>query len=91
VEQYASLIKAQVEQHWRLPQGSRNGLSCLLKITLTPEGSVLDVSVAQSSGDPTFDQSAIAAVYRASPLPLPSAPEAMAVFRSFNFKFYPGG
>jgi colicin import membrane protein len=91
VEQYASLIKTRVEQNWRLPQGSRHDSSCLLKITLTPEGRVLNVSVVQSSGDSTFDQSAIAAVYRASPLPVPSAPEAMAVFRSFNFKFYPGG
>jgi colicin import membrane protein len=80
-----------VENAWRLPQDSLFGLSCALNIQLDPAGNVIDVRLTQSSGDRNFDNSAIAAVYRASPLPLPIDPDAAALFRNFNFKFNPGG
>jgi colicin import membrane protein len=91
VARYSNLIQRQVERNWLLPYGSLPGLSCVLRITLTTEGKVLDVQLTRSSGDPSFDRSAIAAVRRASPLPVPPDPEVRAVFQSFNFKFTPGG
>jgi colicin import membrane protein len=73
-----------------LPAGSREGLSCILTITLTSRGEVLNVTLSRSSGDPSFDRSAVAAVYRASPLPVPADPGVLENFRSFNFVFKPG-
>jgi colicin import membrane protein len=58
---------------------------------MIPGGTVTSVEVVQSSGDPSFDRSAVAAVQRASPLPVSADPEVMDRFRSFNFRFNPGG
>ena len=66
-------------------------LSCTLRIVMTGSGAVTDVQIVQSSGDTAFDNSAIAAVQKASPLPTPSDPDVLAKFRTFNFRFKPGG
>jgi colicin import membrane protein len=46
------------------------------------------VSVVRGSGNAAFDQSVIAAVYNASPIPVPSGP-AFERFREFDLKFSP--
>jgi colicin import membrane protein len=50
---------------------------------------VKSVQVIKSSGDEVFDRSAVTAVYKAAPLPLPKDPKDAAEFRSFNFDFKP--
>jgi len=47
------------------------------------------VRVAQGSGDPLFDESAVVAVQRASPLPFPTEPKYYEFIREFQFKFSP--
>jgi colicin import membrane protein len=71
--------------------GSSANQSCTLRISMTSSGMVTDVQIVQSSGDTAFDNSAIAAVQKASPLPAPSDAEVLAKFRTFNFRFKPGG
>ncbi|MFZ1828588.1 MAG: cell envelope integrity protein TolA, partial [Candidatus Competibacteraceae bacterium] len=88
---HAALIKQRVERNWSLPMGSSANQSCTLRISMTPSGVVTDVQIVQSSGDTAFDNSAIAAVQKASPLPAPSDAEVLAKFRTFNFRFKPGG
>jgi colicin import membrane protein len=51
----------------------------------------VDVSVVTSSGDGAFDRSAVAAVYKASPLDLPREPGLADRFRVFNLDFRPEG
>ena len=63
----------------------------MLSIKLTSQGKVISAKVIQSSGDNDFDRSAEDAVWRASPLPMPPDPEVQETFRSFNFRFKPGG
>ena len=58
---------------------------------MTSSGAVTAVQIAQSSGDTAFDNSAVAAVQKASPLPVPGDPEVLSKFRNFNFRFKPGG
>ena len=70
---------------------SNSNLSCILKIAMTPSGAVTDVQIVQSSGDTSFDNSAVAAAHKASPLPVPGDPDVLAKFRTFNFRFKPGG
>ena len=67
----ASVIKPYVKRQWILPPVSQGGLSCELIITISGSGAVTGVKVARSSGDSLFDNSAVAAVRRASPLPMP--------------------
>jgi len=69
--EYVTNIKSAVEGNWTRPQGAEKGLQCKLKVTQTPDGRVLDVSVTHSSGNGAFDRSAVAAVFKASPLPKP--------------------
>jgi len=45
--------------------------------------------VAESSGDRLFDESAVIAVQRASPLPFPAEPKYYEFIKEFNFKFAP--
>ena len=91
VGKYAALFRSRVERSWSIPPGSTSGLICLLKIELQPDGKVQNVSITQSSGDEDFDRSAVTAVRKAAPFPLPDNPEAAARFKSFNFKFNPRG
>ncbi len=91
VGKYAALLRSRVERSWSIPPGSASGLICLLKIELQPDGKVQNVSITQSSGDESFDRSAVVAVRKAAPFPLPDNPEAAARFKSFTFKFNPRG
>ena len=54
-----------------------------------PGGDVTSVQVIKSSGDTAFDRSAEAAVYKASPLPMPDDPRVAQQLRSFTFTFKP--
>ncbi|SDG85712.1 TonB family protein [Roseospirillum parvum] len=72
-------IRAHVQRHWNIPAGARDAteMSVELEIKVLPNGEVLDVTVvdrARMAGDPFFRsvaESAVRAVRRASPLPIP--------------------
>ncbi|MDS4021699.1 MAG: cell envelope integrity protein TolA, partial [Candidatus Competibacter sp.] len=91
VARHAAIIRQRVERNWSLPPGSSANQSCTLRIAMTPSGAVTDVQIVQGSGDIAFDNSAVAAVQKASPLPVPPDPDVLAKFRTFNFRFKPGG
>ena len=50
---------------------------------------VLNVSVLKSSGNEALDRSAIAAVNKASPLPVPKDSAAFSAFRNFTLTVKP--
>jgi colicin import membrane protein len=67
------------------------GLECELTVRTIPGGEVVNVSISKSSGNDIFDRRAMAAVEKASPLPLP---EDAATFdrlklRQIAFRFRP--
>lgn len=89
VNKYAALIKQSIEEHWILPPQVNKKLVCELKIRVAPTGTVLDVQITRSSGDSTLDSSARAAVFKASPLPVPHDKAAFETFREFALKVKP--
>jgi colicin import membrane protein len=89
LDRYAGIIRSAVERSWLRPPGSATGLSCTVQVTLIPGGEVVGVRVVQGSGNPAFDRSAEAAVFKASPLPLPPDPALFENFRQFRFEFSP--
>lgn len=89
VNKYSALIKQAISSHWIVPAGVNKRLHCKLNIRIAPGGMVLDVQVAQSSGDMALDHSARAAVFNASPLPVPSDPKLFDQFRTFNMDVSP--
>ena len=87
---WVPLITSQVRQFWVRPQGQRQDLQTVINLRLEPGGAVIpgSVRVVESSGKAAFDQSVIAAIYRASPLPVPDGDE-FDLFRDLNFRFQP--
>ena len=81
VNKYKALIINSISQNWILPDNVDKSLSSRFEIRLAPGGSVLSVKLLRSSGDAVLDRSAQTAIYRASPLPVPSSPESFAKFR----------
>jgi colicin import membrane protein len=88
---YVSAIQAHVHRVWvRPPDTGDESLACLVSVRLIEGGEVVagSVRVKESSGNAAFDRSAVAAIYKASPLPVPTGPD-FASFRNFNFLFTP--
>jgi len=86
---YIVAIQQKVRRNWICAPGTPDGLSCVVSVSLIPGGDVADAKIVKSSENPDFDRSAVAAVYRAAPLPMPSDPDAMNQMRNFNFEFTP--
>lgn len=89
VNKYKALILQAISEHWVVPLQANKRLYCELMIRLAPGGLVLDVQVTKTSGDPSLDSSARAAVLKASPLPVPSNPDDFSAFRQFVLKAKP--
>jgi colicin import membrane protein len=89
VNKYQALIQQAISEHWIIPSQSNRKAYSMLLIRLAPGGQVLDVQVVKSSGDLALDNSARAAVLKASPLPVPSDPAAFEAFRQFQLKARP--
>ncbi len=85
----AALIKRKVTQNWNRPGSVSGNMKCKIKIGLIPSGDVMSAVVVESSGNSLFDDSAVRAVYKASPLPVPKDPNIFKQFRKFTFVFAP--
>lgn len=90
VDRYIPVIKDKIRQYWVRPPALGRDLQTVVSLRLIPGGDVVpnSVHVVQSSGNTAFDQSVIAAVYNASPIPVPSGPP-FERFREFNLQFTP--
>ena len=73
IDKYMNAIENKIYQNWVMPPSTNKGMVCELQVRLIPSGEVIDIQLSKSSGDPVYDQSVMAAVRRASPLPLPPA------------------
>lgn len=63
-QSYIAAIADRIERNWSRPPSARNGMLCVLRIMLVPTGQVVDVSVVKSSGNSSFDRSAVQAVQK---------------------------
>lgn len=89
VDKYKALILQTISQNWIIPNNVDKHLTAQLLIRVAPGGLVLDVQLIKSSGDETLDRSARAAVFKSSPLPVPTDTEAFAAFKQFVLKVKP--
>ncbi len=89
VDKYKALILQAISEHWIVPTQANKKLYCELMIRVAPGGVVLDVQIIKSSGDPSLDSSARAAVLKSSPLPVPADGAAFEAFRRFVLKVKP--
>ncbi|MCC2667299.1 MAG: hypothetical protein K0S63_1215 [Gammaproteobacteria bacterium] len=89
VDKYKALILQTISQHWIVPGNADKHLTAELLIRVAPGGLVLDVQIIKGSGDAALDRSARAAVFNASPLPVPTDANAFTSFRQFVLKVKP--
>lgn len=69
VASFAGMIQRDIQNNWSRPPSARIGMHVVLLIQLIPSGDVINVSVLKSSGNDSFDQSAITAVRRVGKFP----------------------
>ena len=89
VDKYKALIIGAISRQWILPENADSKMSSQFRIRLAPNGVVLEVSLIRSSGDAILDRSAQSAIYKASPLPVPSDPNTFNVFRDISLTVRP--
>jgi len=87
---YTNAIRERIRRNWVRQPGMGRDLWCLVEVRLIPGGEVISagVRVIRSSGNPAFDRSVVTAVYRASPLPVPSG-QLFGQFRNLRLDFKP--
>lgn len=69
VNSYIALIARAIQDNWNRPPSARRDMQVTLLLQLIPTGEVINVSVAKSSGNAAFDQSAENAVRKAGRFP----------------------
>lgn len=89
VDKYKALIVNAIGRNWILPEKVDSSMSSQFRIRLAPDGNVLEVSLTRSSGDALLDRSAQTAIYKASPLPVPTDAETFNLFRDISLTVRP--
>lgn len=89
VNKYKAMIVNAISRQWILPENVDSALSSQFRIRLAPDGAVLEVSLIRSSGDAILDRSAQTAIYKASPLPVPTDPATFDLFRDISLTVRP--
>ena len=67
VAKYSALIKSLASDRWNRPPSARNNMVAEVRISLSPFGDLLDVTLIQSSGNEPFDRSVEQAIRNAAP------------------------
>jgi colicin import membrane protein len=72
---YQAMVRARIISEWVLPlryieEGGQRR-NCAVDVMINMDGDVISTQWERTSGDPTFDQSALRAVRKASPFPKP--------------------
>lgn len=89
VDKYNALVTQAIYQHWFVPPSSDKHQRVKVQVQLASDGKVIEAHVLAPSGDEALDQSAIVAIYKASPLPVPSEVTAFAPFKQFSITMIP--
>ena len=82
---YNNALKSHVKAGWRWMGGTEE-LKAQVRVKILPTGQIEDVRIEQSSGNGTFDDSVVRAVYKASPVPPPPA-DLYEEFKDVRFTF----
>ncbi len=90
VNKYVGYMRDKVTRMWIRPADLPPSLTCKVRVKIIPGGDVTSVSIVRSSGSEAFDRSVEAAVYKASPLPVPSDIRQFDKLREIEFEFNPG-
>ena len=72
---YLYAIRQKIQRNWVKPPTATAGLECVVNVRQLPGGEVVGATIGRCNGDDAVKRSIEAAVFKASPLPEPEAPE----------------
>lgn len=87
--EYKAKIQAKVKRYVVLPPDVPKNARVEFFVTLLPDGSVMSVRLAKSTGHAAYATAVERAIFKAQPLPLPPDSELFGEFRELNLGFEP--
>ncbi len=90
VRDFQERIRAKIRNALVLPKSLKGNTEVTFQVRLLPNGEVVRVTLIRPSGQPLYDSAVERAIFKASPLPLPSDRQAAQQFRDgLELKFRP--
>lgn len=90
MDEYVAKITAKIRRNVVLPPDVADDAKAEFNVTLLPGGEVLDVRLTARSGSQAYDSAVERAIWKASPLPVPTDPDLFSnKFRNLHLKFRP--
>lgn len=89
VERYQDMIRNKIRRKMKMVADVPDSAEALFKITLLPDGTVMDVELKKSSGFPAYDNAAERAIRLADPLPMPAEVSLQMMFRELKLSIRP--
>jgi colicin import membrane protein len=86
---YQDMIRSKIRHNIVMPPDVSPTAAAEFKVTLLPDGSVLDAVLLKSSGNAAYDEATERAIYKAQPLPIPSDPVLKKRFRELRLTIRP--
>lgn len=90
VDKFKAEFAAAIEDNRILSAVFTGDMRCKVRIRLLPDGSILNVSVMQSSGNSAYDDMSIKAVYKTAPFSMPDDKELYEQLRDIVLSFRNG-
>lgn len=71
IQLYTNKVHRRISRNWRIPPGvpTDGSLESIVFFKVDESGRVYDVRVDKSSGNPSFDEYCVSAIYKSAPLP----------------------
>lgn len=89
VERYQDMIRSKIRRKMKMVADVPESVEAVFKITLLPDGTVMDVELKKSSGFPAYDNAAERAIRLADPLPMPTDVTMQMMFRELKLSIRP--
>ncbi|MDD4912545.1 MAG: cell envelope integrity protein TolA [Sideroxydans sp.] len=90
VGRFQDMIRSKIRRNIvGVPADLPDSAKAEFKVTLLPDGSVLDAKLVASSGNAAYDDAAERAIYKAQPLPLPKDANLQQMFRVLRLSIKP--
>ncbi|GAB5606408.1 cell envelope integrity protein TolA [Sideroxyarcus sp. TK5] len=86
---YQDMIRSKIRHNIVMPPDVLPSAAAEFKVTLLPDGSVLDAVLLKSSGNAAYDEATERAIYKSQPLPIPSDPVLKKRFRELRLTIRP--
>lgn len=86
---YQDMIRSKIRHNIVMPPDVLPSVAAEFKVTLLPDGSVLDAVLLRSSGNAAYDEATGRAIYKAQPLPIPTDPVLKKRFRELRLTIRP--